>query len=163
MQTVEILIADQYEFSRRMLRSVIGSHHPWHVCDEAADGIEAVEKAKRLDPKIVVMQSKMPRMDGVRAAQQIRRELPDTRIVLISDSAEFPSVQPGEPGADEFVSKETVTGDITKFLAVLKRASQTENAREYGLDRTLEETFPCSDPLSSIPNPSFRRAEVSTV
>jgi len=153
MPAVEVLIADQHEFFRRTLRSLIESHHNWHVCGEAADGIEAVEMTKRLGPRLVVMDFTMPRMDGFRAAQEIRRELPETKIVLIGNSPEI-----AEAGADDVFTKEAITRDVPKYIAALTRASESGNAREYGLDRTLEETFPCSDALSSIPNPDLALA-----
>ena len=51
MSAVQILIADDHELFRRTARSFIESHPNWQVCGEAGDGIEAIEKAKRLRPQ----------------------------------------------------------------------------------------------------------------
>ena len=152
--TIEVLIADQDEVFRRRLHFMIEAQRIWRVCDEAADEIEAIQKAKRLDPHIVVMGLTMTRMDGLQAVRQIRRELPDTKIVLISETPEIAFVHAVQAGADEFITKEVIARDGAQFIAALSRASEIENPREYGLDKTLGETFPCSDPLSTIPNPN---------
>lgn len=62
---LEILIADDHELFRRTLRGFIENHPQWHICGEAGDGVEAVEKAKSLRPDVVLMDINMPRMDGL--------------------------------------------------------------------------------------------------
>ena len=70
---IEILIADDHEPVRRVLRSLIESRADWTVCGEAANGKAAVEKAKELKPHIVVLDVSMPEMNGLDAAPLIRR------------------------------------------------------------------------------------------
>lgn len=60
MSTVEILIVDDHEIFRRTVRSLIESEPHYHVCGEACDGIEAIEKARQLCPDIVLMDINMP-------------------------------------------------------------------------------------------------------
>ena len=69
MSSVAILIADDHELFRRTVRSFIESQPGYHVCGEAGDGIEAIEKVRALRPGIVLMDINMPRMDGLEATE----------------------------------------------------------------------------------------------
>jgi DNA-binding NarL/FixJ family response regulator len=79
-----ILIADDHEIFRKGLRSLLESCAEWEICGEASDGLEAVEAARKLVPDIVVMDIGMPRLNGLDATKQIRKELPETRVLILS-------------------------------------------------------------------------------
>jgi len=76
-----ILIADDHEYVLRGLRSLLAKPG-WEICGEAVDGSEAVARAAELRPDVIVLDLFMPRMDGLKAAQAIRRVLPTVPIVL---------------------------------------------------------------------------------
>jgi DNA-binding NarL/FixJ family response regulator len=77
-----ILIADDHESVLRRVRAMLESHPGWKVCGDAVDGREAVRKAVELKPDLVVLDWAMPELNGLNAADQIRRVLPDVPIVL---------------------------------------------------------------------------------
>ena len=77
-----ILIADDHESVLRRLRTLLGAQPGWEVCGDAVDGKEAVAKATELRPDLIVLDLAMPRMDGLRAAQEISKRLPEIPIVL---------------------------------------------------------------------------------
>jgi DNA-binding NarL/FixJ family response regulator len=56
----------------------------FEVCGEAADGVEAIEQAKKLRPDLIVLDLAMPRMNGVEAASVLRQTMPDVPIVLLT-------------------------------------------------------------------------------
>ena len=86
MSSVRILIVDDHEPVRRGMRSLLASRAEWSVCGEARDGCEAVAKAKELRPDVVLMDVSMPGMDGVEAARILRRELPEAKIIMVSQN-----------------------------------------------------------------------------
>ena len=81
-----ILIVDDHEIVRRGLRSLLSSRPDWQICGEAIDGVQGVEKAKALRPALVLMDISMPRMNGLEATRIIRKELPETTVVIISQN-----------------------------------------------------------------------------
>jgi CheY-like chemotaxis protein len=80
-----ILIVDDKEQVRRDLRTALGLMEGLEIVGEAADGIEAVHQAETLKPDVVLMDLKMPRMDGFEAARQIKdRHLVRGIVALLS-------------------------------------------------------------------------------
>lgn len=82
--TVRILIADDHDVMREGTRAVIERQPGWEVCGVAATGREAVEQAFALEPGIVVMDMSMPELNGLDAARQIMRRLPQTEILIFT-------------------------------------------------------------------------------
>jgi PAS domain S-box-containing protein len=134
MGSIQILIADDHELLRRSLRSLIESQPNWHVCAEAADGIEAVEKTKKLRPDVVLMDMTMPRMDGAEATRKIRREIPESQVVIVSQN------DPGlmrkladQVGARAYVSKANLVRDLLPAISKIVKESHSHEAE---LDET---------------------------
>lgn len=84
MKTLRILIADDYEVVRCGVRALLEEHEGWEVCGEAVDGRDAVNKAAQLHPHIVILDIGMPNLNGLEAARQILRDLPDTRVIVLT-------------------------------------------------------------------------------
>lgn len=82
--TLRILIADDHEVMREGTRAVIERQSGWEVCGVAATGREAVEQAFAVEPDVVVMDMSMPQLNGLDAARQIKRRLPQTEILIFT-------------------------------------------------------------------------------
>jgi DNA-binding NarL/FixJ family response regulator len=122
IEPIRILVVDDSEIVRRSLRSFLSSRKDLSVCGEAADGNEAVEKAKTLHPDVVLMDLSMPRMNGAEATRIIRREVPSARIILVSQEA--PDVldrQTPQVGATAHVSKADIA---QKLLPAIENAAR---------------------------------------
>src|SRR5438445_9819771 len=76
MSALRILVADDHEIGRRGLCAILESHTGWEVCGEAADGREAVEKTRQLNPDVVILDIGMPSLNGLEATRQILRGNP---------------------------------------------------------------------------------------
>ena len=81
---IRLLIADDDATIRLLLRRLFEHHAGWEVCDECANGSEALEKALKLAPDIVILDLAMPGMNGLQSAQQILRLNPHMPILLLS-------------------------------------------------------------------------------
>jgi two-component system nitrate/nitrite response regulator NarL len=85
-----ILIVDDNKLLRSTIRALV-ENEGLVVCGEAADGVEAIQKAKELKPSLVLLDLAMPKLNGAAAASVIKRTLPETLVVLFTlhdDAAE---------------------------------------------------------------------------
>jgi DNA-binding NarL/FixJ family response regulator len=76
-------VTDDGDSVRDMIRIFL-EREGFEVCGEAADGVEAIEQAKKLKPDLIVLDLAMPRMNGVEAASILKQTMPDVPIVLLT-------------------------------------------------------------------------------
>jgi DNA-binding NarL/FixJ family response regulator len=84
MNPLRLLIADDHAVVRAGLRTLLESRKGWEVCGEAADGRDAVEKALKLKPDVLILDIGMPLLNGVDAARRIHKALPDSEILILT-------------------------------------------------------------------------------
>jgi two-component system, NarL family, response regulator LiaR len=89
---IRILLVDDHSVVRRGLQTFLKYDPELEVVGEAADGAEALSKARELTPDVVVMDLLMPGMNGIAATAAIRRELPDTEVLALTSVLEDASV-----------------------------------------------------------------------
>lgn len=82
--SIRLVIADDQALIRAALRALLESAPDIEVVGEAADGRAVLEMARRLKPDVVLMDVRMPVMDGLDATQQIRKELPSTQVIVLT-------------------------------------------------------------------------------
>jgi CheY-like chemotaxis protein len=87
-QTSTILIVDDSQFERNVIRSAVEGLTRFRVCGEAGDGVDAIKKARELKPNLVIMDLAMPLMNGVEAAMVLRNSMPNVPVVLFTLYAE---------------------------------------------------------------------------
>jgi DNA-binding NarL/FixJ family response regulator len=78
-----ILVADDSDAIRRVVHSYLAKRD-FDVCGEAADGEEAIKKARELKPDLVLLDLAMPRTNGIKAASVLKGTMPDVRIILLT-------------------------------------------------------------------------------
>lgn len=84
MKKIKIVIADDHTIFRQGLRMLLAQEDDMEVVGEAADGIEALELAKKYNPDIILLDIAMPNMDGVKVAGKIKKSLPQTKIIVLT-------------------------------------------------------------------------------
>ena len=87
-QAKTILIVEDSQFERTVIRSAVEGLTNFQVCGEASDGVEAIKKARELRPDLVIMDLAMPLMNGVEAAMVLRNTMPKVPVVLFTLYAE---------------------------------------------------------------------------
>jgi len=80
----DILVVDDSQTVRHAVRHHLNSNTTLNVCGEACDGLDAIEKAQELSPDLIIMDFSMPRMNGLVAAREIRRRMPNVPIILFT-------------------------------------------------------------------------------
>jgi PAS domain S-box-containing protein len=117
LSSLRILLVDDQEAVRRGLRSLLASRADWSICGEAEDGPEAVAKAKALRPDVVLMDISMPRMNGLDATRIIRRELPESKVVIVSQNESTVACrQAREVDAAAYVDKSNLIRNLIPTL-----------------------------------------------
>jgi DNA-binding NarL/FixJ family response regulator len=79
-----ILIADDDPEIREQVRQLLATREGFEACGEACNGEEAIERAKQLQPDLIILDAEMPGVDGLEAARIIRKFFPEIRILIFS-------------------------------------------------------------------------------
>jgi len=125
--SLRILIVDDHEAVLRGIRSLLSSRTDWEICGEAKDGAEAVEKAKAIRPDVVLMDVSMPQMDGIEATRIIRRQVPTTAVIIVSQNEPGGiASQVAEVGAVAYVDKNKMSLEL---LAAIEKVAATRNGK----------------------------------
>jgi DNA-binding NarL/FixJ family response regulator len=135
---ISLLIADDEAIVRMGLRLMLETEEDLQVVGEAADGVEAIERARRLRPDVVLMDVRMPRLDGVEACRQLTADT-DIKVVVLTtfdlDEHLFASIRAGASG---FLLKASPPEDLVAAI----RAAYAGNALvEPKMTKRLLEEF----------------------
>ncbi len=110
---MRVLIADDHTMVRESLVKVLEAGGDVEVVAQAADGIEAVEKAELTRPDIVVTDLSMPRLGGLEVVRRLREKLPDTRVLVLTMHQEDEYVlQAVRAGASGYLVKDSASSEL---------------------------------------------------
>ena len=143
MKPVSVLLVDDHALIRRGLADLIRYESDLKVAGEAANGQEAVEAARKLNPDVIVMDLMMPEMDGVEATRRIKAERPDSRILILTTFGTSADVARAmAAGASGAMMKDAETDDQ---LAAIRAVAAGGKAFSPGIEKTLNELPPPPD------------------
>jgi DNA-binding NarL/FixJ family response regulator len=114
---VKVLIADDQTLFREGIKDLLENEKSVEVIGEAADGNEVVRLAKKLRPDVILMDIKLPHLDGVSATRLIRKELPNTNVLILSSYEDEAHVMESiQAGANGYLSKMLPAAELVNAL-----------------------------------------------
>ena len=117
---VRILIADDHDVVRSGLRRVLEAQPGWEVVAEAADGRDAIGKARATKPDVAVLDCMMPLLNGVEVTRQIRARVPETQVLIFTVHEDERLVEEIlRAGARGYVLKSDVSGQLINAVQAL--------------------------------------------
>jgi two-component system, NarL family, response regulator DegU len=125
MNKINIVLADDHVLVRNGIKAMLESDQDIDVIGEASNGLEALETAKRLHPHILVLDIRMPELNGLEAAARLDDYSPDTKAVILSmhDSEEY-VMQALDAGAHGYLLKDTDRNEFVKALKQIHSGSK---------------------------------------
>ena len=131
MDSIRILIVDDHTVVRDGLSAMLGREEDMTVVGEASNGLEAVEQADRLKPDVILMDLRMPELDGVEAMKRIAESVPDAKVLVLTtfDTDEY-IFHALEAGAKGFLLKDASRDELFKAV---RAVSKGESSMEPGV------------------------------
>jgi DNA-binding NarL/FixJ family response regulator len=137
--TTRILLADDHALVRRGVRLILDAEPDLEVVAEAGDGAEAVGLAREHRPDLAILDISMPRMTGLQAARELRRRVPETRLLMLSmhDNEQY-FFESLKAGASGYVLKSAADEDL---VTACRAAIRGESFLYPGVTSTLVRDF----------------------
>jgi len=121
MGNLRLLVADDHEVVRKGVRTMLEEQPGWEVVAEAADGREAVEKAKLVQPDVTILDLSMPELNGLEAAREILKTV-QTKVLILTMYDSDPLIrQTLEAGARGYLLKSDAGRDLVSAVDALRR------------------------------------------
>jgi DNA-binding NarL/FixJ family response regulator len=160
---IRVLIADDQALLRGGFRIMLDGQDDMDVVGEAGDGEEALAQARRLQPDVVLMDVRMPRLDGLTATRQLVREIPSARVLVLTmfDADEY-VYEAMKSGASRFLLKDVRPEELAHAVRVV---ASGETLLAPAITRRLIEGFvhrppPGSSTPTALTDLSPRELEV---
>lgn len=161
-----ILVDDEEEVRKGVLEKIQWNKYGFEVVGEAENGIEALEKAEKTLPDIVITDIKMPFMDGLALSERLKEKLPTTRIIILTGFDEFEYAKMAvKLDVVEYALKPISAEDLTEVLIRIKEKLDCEMAQKKDVEM-LKENYIKSLPvlrekfLGSLITNRINRAEI---
>lgn len=120
MNKIKILIAEDHKTVREGLKMILEAQNDLEVVGEAGDGREAVRLAQKLQPDIVLMDVSMPELNGLVATAQLKRIMPDIKILTLTRHTDGAYLQELlQAGVSGYVLKQSAAEDLIRAIRVV--------------------------------------------
>jgi two-component system, NarL family, response regulator NreC len=117
MGRIKVLLVDNHEIFRRGVHKLLAAKKNIHVVGEASDGHEAIEKAGRLRPDVVIVDPRAPGLGGMEAAQHLKDASPESHVLILSMHDHKETVtQAIRKGASGYVVKQASSADLVRAI-----------------------------------------------
>ena len=119
---IRILIVDNYQHIRGMIRTLLEAEKGWEVCGEAVDGQDAINQCAVLEPTLIVLDIHMPKLNGLDAARQIFLKFPRMLILILTiDGSSHYALAAVACGAQGLLVKTDASDNLVKAVSTLLR------------------------------------------
>jgi DNA-binding NarL/FixJ family response regulator len=125
----KILIVDDNDSIRRVLRQQLDGKEGLTVCGEAVDGVDAIGKAKSLNPDLILLDLLMPRLNGAEAASVLKQHMPETPIILLTLHGESFQNLAAAVGVDLVVAKSDGIRNLVEHVNRLLQSRASLNQK----------------------------------
>jgi len=126
MSKIQVMIVDDHAIVREGLGMLLEEETDIEVIGEASNGKEAVLRAEKLQPQVILMDLMMPEMDGIAATQAIRQKVPNCQVLVLTSFAEDQRVPDAiQAGAIGYLLKDVLKGDLLSAIHAAVRGEPT--------------------------------------
>lgn len=141
-----VLLVDDFEPFRQFLLSSLQNTSNGVVCQEASNGLEAVQKAKELQPDLILLDIGLPKLNGMEAARQIAKLSPRSKIIFISQESSHEVVQEAfRLGARGYIVKTDAARELLPAVNVVLRGERFAGSRFDGHQFAERSDVPLSE------------------
>jgi len=125
MRTFHVLVVDDHKAWRELIIAAIGQLQGIVVVGEAADGLSAVDQAKRISPDLVTLDIRLPQLNGIEVCKQIRVHSPKSKILCVSENR-LPEIveEAFKVGASGYVLKSAAGTDLLRAVKAVLRGKR---------------------------------------
>ena len=162
---IRVLIADDQPLYRRGLEDVLHTEDDIDVVGEAEDGYDAIAKAEELAPDVVLMDVRMPRVNGIEATQAIRDKVPTTKILMLTVSDEDSDLYEAiKAGASGYLLKEVSVEEVADSIrAVMQGESKITPSMASKLINEFSAMSKRADERQRLPVPALTARELEVL
>jgi two-component system response regulator NreC len=139
MKKVRLLVADDHKIFRQGIKKLLEEEPDLQVVGESADGRETVKKATELKPDIILMDIAMANLNGLEATKQIKKVLPETKIIMLTmHKNEEYVLQSFQAGASGYILKE---GAVEELVSAIRSIHQDKSFLSPTVSKTLVDAY----------------------
>lgn len=136
-RSIRVLVVDDFESFRQFLSSRLRDMSDVHVCGKASDGLEAVQKAKELQPDLILLDIGLPKLNGIEAARRIRKVSSKSKILFVSQESSVDVVREAlRVGARGYIVKSDAGSELPTAVNAVLRGERFVGSRFVGHDFT---------------------------
>ena len=155
---IRILVVDDYQPFRQLVCSLLEERTEFQIIAQAADGLDAIRKAKQLQPDLIVLDIGLPKLNGIAAAREIRELAPKSKILFLTQEIDTEIVKASfKTGASGYVVKSDAGTDLFEALEAVIQNGRFVSRRlakcifdDIKVARTGSGQFRCEDPASTL-------------
>jgi len=157
------VLADDHAVLRDSLRAFLEMYPDIDVVGEAADGVETLEQVKQLRPDVLLLDMAMPRLSGLDVLQRVRKELPECKVLVLTqhESPEYvlPALQAGAKG---YLLKRAGGREVVQAVQALANGESFlhPSVANFVIDAALQKSTPTTATPTDVPSLTLRQKEV---